>query len=393
MQINPDLLNGKTHPAKLTQQRIPEFQKKSSLRDSPFTLLKLGIFSSLVKFFTSHIIRVSMDTREQKQSMQDVMKLLRRLSQDAKTLEVKNGSNIIASVEKMTQLVQHVAEDSRDFETEKGGKIIEAIHNFHEEVVEAGKDQNGNIEKLISATGAFDSIVGSLQTGNKVDQEKALLLKRISQDIKDVNNGLAMLLKKETIFPVSELVSEIKALQTSFSKLKLEVPKVPDIKIPAYPTSLSITEGKSILKSLQKLTDSIERLPHEFPQTEFPNTINVANFPPQKYPMPVTNININPLHGYVKSSAQTVAQTAVGLPGTPLANRRSLTLYNNSSNTIFIGGSDVTANNGVPVPASTWGSALDAGTDMIIYGISSTGSNDVRILEVSNTAIGTHTNL
>jgi len=104
--------------------------------------------------------------------------------------------------------------------------------------------------------------------------------------------------------------------------------------------------------------------------------------------MPVSNININPLRGEVKTRAITVTAELTPLPNEVLSYRRGLTIYNNGSVTVYIGGSTMTINDGLPIPAGTYSPALDAGPRMILYGRTISGSSDVRVFEVSNENIG-----
>lgn|SRR3990167_3160833 len=138
-----------------------------------------------------------------------------------------------------------------------------------------------------------------------------------------------------------------------------------------------------------EIVKAVKEIKIEEPNLNFPDSISVNNFPPQKVPQPVTNININPLRGYIKTTAATVTSTLTQLPTYGvLNNRRSVIIYNNSSNTVFIGGSDVTTVNGIPVVATSFSPVFDAGTRMILYGIAESGNNNVRVCEASNDAIG-----
>lgn len=99
---------------------------------------------------------------------------------------------------------------------------------------------------------------------------------------------------------------------------------------------------------------------------------------------PVTNVTLNALNGAVKTTDNTVGTTVVTLPNYgQLFGRRAVQIYNNSANTIYIGGSDVTVSNGIPIPASAYSQAIDAGYDMVLYGIAASNGNDIRVLEVS----------
>ena len=121
-----------------------------------------------------------------------------------------------------------------------------------------------------------------------------------------------------------------------------------------------------------------------------PTEVSITNFPPQMVPQPVTSVDIKGLRGFAKSTAVTVPATGVTpLPSPSLSNRRSLVAYNNdASATLYIGGSDVTASNGIPVPAGTYSPAVDASPGLVVYGVSSSGSIDIRVLELSQDAIG-----
>jgi hypothetical protein len=152
---------------------------------------------------------------------------------------------------------------------------------------------------------------------------------------------------------------------------KIEFPKfdVPD-------------NSKAVIKVLGELEKAISRL--EKKEMDFPESIEVSNFPPQIVPTPVTHISINSLNGTVKSTAVMVTTDLTPLPPVALAYRRSLTIYNNSSVTIEIGGSAFTFGNGLPVPAGTYAPSFDAGPSTIVYGRTSSGTADVRVTEISD---------
>jgi predicted Zn-dependent protease with MMP-like domain len=154
------------------------------------------------------------------------------------------------------------------------------------------------------------------------------------------------------------------------------------------PKNVGLLEGKAIIRALDAVNKKLDELPKSFPEIQIPKSVSVDNFPPQKYPMPVTNINLNPLRGYAKSRAVTVTTTPTPLPDEVLAYRRGLVVYNNSSSTMYVGGSDVSATNGMPVPASSYSPAFDAGPKMIIYGVVASDTANVRVLELSNENIG-----
>lgn len=169
------------------------------------------------------------------------------------------------------------------------------------------------------------------------------------------------------------------SLLTLASKLKITIPDRVNIKDP-----VEIQDWDNLLAHIDEVNKGLNILINQ-EKGGLAKQVEVTNFPIPKIPTPVTNISINPLQGFVNTRANTVGTTRVTLPNYgQLFNRRSLQIYNNSSNTIYIGGEDVSTTNGIPVPANSYSSIIDAGYRMIIYGIAATGSNDIRTLEVSH---------
>ena len=164
---------------------------------------------------------------------------------------------------------------------------------------------------------------------------------------------------------------------SAIDKLQLSIPKTEKAQ------KLDLLPVTSLLSELR---DSIKELKQE--KIEFPDSIEVSNFPVQRVPQPVTNININGLRGPVKSTAITVTTIATALPTTNLTNRRSVIVYNNSSAVVYLGGSTVTSAQGFPVPSGQYSPPIDLSDRVTLYGIVSTSTADVRVLEASMDAIG-----
>ncbi len=305
------------------------------------------------------------------------------------TVRMENEKAINQALSQLISGINEFNKQKKDLQIGKASLTTQKIDAFEVSNLENLTLQN--VEKLSFAFEQLKPIIASLQAGNRLDQQSVSFLRDIKTLLSTLGTTMRDLESKEMVFPVEEIVNAIKSLESRMSSLKLESPQNEPIKFPAFPKSISMLEGKAILKSLQMLSDKIDELPKSYPELTVPKTVSVDNFPPQKYPMPVTNININPLKGTAKSNFVTVGTTPTPLPSTPLANRRSMIIFNNGTGTIYLGGSDVTSTNGLPVPASTDSPALDAAANMIIYGISSTGTNDVRILEVSSETIAGHT--
>lgn len=94
-------------------------------------------------------------------------------------------------------------------------------------------------------------------------------------------------------------------------------------------------------------------------------------------------VKIAPLALSIKSSTITVTTSATALPTTALKGRESISIRNKDSatTTIFIGGSDVTAANGYPLDSTTPAISIDINDSVVIYGITSSGTADARIIE------------
>lgn len=189
----------------------------------------------------------------------------------------------------------------------------------------------------------------------------------------------------------ASLDKNLSSLGASIGKIKIDVPKFDIPKLTSKPD----LKLQSLLESLTEKLDKIGTAPGVDNEGMLTNlrSINTSlqafvNRPTMTTP-PVTNININPLQGLIKTTDNTVGAKLTQLPQYgQLFNRRAVQIYNNSANTIYIGGSDVTTGNGIPVPASSYSNIIDAGYNMIIYGIASQGGNDVRVMEVATASSG-----
>lgn len=176
------------------------------------------------------------------------------------------------------------------------------------------------------------------------------------------------------------------SLIKAISSQKLEVPK-----------STSI-DGDVSMRGMKDLLEGIEELKKGFnilikatqesrgTDTSKPLAVEIVKDLPRPIPLPVTNVNINGLQGFSKTTAATVTTALTPLPTYgQLFNRRSMIIFNNdSSTTVYIGGSDLTSANGLPILAQSYSPAIDAGYNLHIYGRTTSGSVDVRVMEVSN---------
>ena len=95
------------------------------------------------------------------------------------------------------------------------------------------------------------------------------------------------------------------------------------------------------------------------------------------------NVNQVGVSSAVKASAQSIGTAAAQLASSPLANRRSILITNNSSTaTLYVGDAAVTTASGTPVgPQQSL--MLDAGPTVALYAIASAAGTDVRLLEIA----------
>lgn len=294
--------------------------------------------------------------------LQDVKNSLKEISQiKIPDNTPKITESLSEGIEQLNETLESINSEIVELQNLQKDVVFPKVQEISGEVSVSNLNQNPQLEKVI--------------------QSLSILTKKISNEVKVLS------------FPsdpkLTKIILALENVKDAIQSIRLEVPPQKEIRIPEFPKMIQMAEGKSILATLESLENSIKELPRKIPQAEFPNRISVDNFPPQKYPLPVTNININPLRGFVKSRAVTVTTSLTTLPGEVLSYRRSIVVYNNSaSTTVFIGGSDVTAAEGMPVPAGTYSPSIDAGPRMIVYGIVASGSADVRTIELSNENIG-----
>lgn len=187
---------------------------------------------------------------------------------------------------------------------------------------------------------------------------------------------------------LSDVENAIKKTTEVIRSQKIEIPVQKDI---TFPKSIDVGNLKTLEKSIADLKTSIDKMPDMMPKVEFPTEIktHVVSEPPRLTPQPVTNININPLSGTTKTTSVSVSTNPVALPGTASLKRRSIILFNNhATETLYIGPSSVTTSNGLPILAQSYSPAIDAGSNMIIYGVSASATIDVRVFEANNESFG-----
>ena len=181
----------------------------------------------------------------------------------------------------------------------------------------------------------------------------------------------------------SDMSTQIKMLAQAISSVPQQKIEFPKLELP----KTEKLDLMPIVEAVEKLEKALNK--GSFDKDAIPVLRNIQTSiqalvaRPTLTPQPVTNVTLNALNGFVKTTSMTVGTSAVSLPDYgQLFNRRAVVIYNNSANTIYIGGSDVTTSNGMPVPANSYSPILDAGYTLIIYGVAAQ-SNNVRVLEIS----------
>jgi hypothetical protein len=223
--------------------------------------------------------------------------------------------------------------------------------------------------KNVSVNGNVVVDSGKIDVG-RIDSLPALKITNLDE----VSKSLSILINNLQ-------VATIKAIQAS----KIQFPDSMNVANP-----VQVVDFSDLLDGIEELKKGFNLLINkEVATVSFPNKTIPVEIQNWMIPQPVTNISLNPNRGTVLATAITVTTSLTPLPGTALADRRSMTLYNNSAaTTIFVGGANVTSSSGIPVPAGTYGPSLDAGPLNIVYAVTSSGSADTRVLEMNDTVVG-----
>lgn len=204
------------------------------------------------------------------------------------------------------------------------------------------------------------------------------------------------------IMDIATAIENIPAPIVSIPQQKIELPRIeiPKVIIPKS-QPIKFTEIIDELKKIKAIfAENSQKTPLNAQNNDFNSLLpvmrsiesgisNLVNRPVMT-PQPVNNVYLNPSDGFIKTTDNIVGTTLVTLPQYgQLFNRRSVLIYNNSVNTIYIGGSDVTVGNGLPVPPNSYSPPVDAGYNLPIYAVASQGGNDVRVIEISKDKSGT----
>lgn len=298
-----------------------------------------------------------------------------------------------------TKLYKEIAENTRGVK----GKIIDLTKAVADKKVDLS-----TIESKLTEIAKKDLSVSIGET--KVDNVRVSNLSEIKIPQVVIPKEVRVSNLKDIVIPKPEkqekvdfstLERHLNALKSAFDKVSDYLPQLKPHAFPKieFPKQISVKEADKIIDEYKKgvkilsddllaLSKVIQAQENGFGTNEKGEVeVKVSNFPPTHIPTPVTNFNINALRGIPKSTVMNILISATPIPATPLTQRRSVSFYNDSDNTVYIGGTDVSTSNGFPVLPGTYSPPIEAGEHMKIYGIAASSSS-IRVLEVSNDSEG-----
>lgn len=257
-------------------------------------------------------------------------------------------------------------------------KLLTLRENINRYLHKAEAEEKDRYKQIVlsfkNSQNTIDQVLGYLK-GDRSSEELATLLMEMRKEFADAVKAVSP--------DMRPLIGAI----TDLSKQLLGKKDFTDVGIITTLNRIEKLLGekpKKITDRTDEIVNAIKEIKLETSDIAFPDSIAINNFPPTKTPQPVTNININALQGFVHTTSATIGTSITQLPEYgQLFNRRALIIYNNSLNMIYVGGSDVTTANGMPIPANSYSSPIDAGYNLIVYGIASQNGNNVRVMEIS----------
>lgn len=285
------------------------------------------------------------------------------------------------------QEIKQAIEQSSDFRTVP---LLERLVNSLSPILEAIKSLRIELPKIYSIQGTV-KVDSPIQVSNWTEIQP--YFDNLSTAIKGINTNLKVSLPEaktpDINFPSSFNLNRVEDVIAAIDQVKLALLSLPSPKPVSIPKSFSVDKFDELLDGIEQLKNGFNILINKeaatigFPDKDIP--VTVTNF---KYPAPVTHMSLNSLKGPILSTAVDVGTSATPLPATPVEYRRSVVVYNNGASTIYLGGEGVTVANGMPIPAGTYGPALDSGVGSIVYGIVATGTVEARVLESSDYDMG-----
>ena len=295
--------------------------------------------------------------------------LIKQLSsQNEKQIDKLNGS-ISGLAGKLDMVL--LDKISGEIGKKTGPRVVEEFKKVVEAMPKVTQKEMG-VDKLVGKLDELKKAVSSIDIPEPYEPETLTpLLKSIEKSVNNIKFPIQQFPNEMSFKEAKDLDNRLKDLIVAVKKIKPGDTKV---------------DFSGVEKAVVKLGEKLDKI--KTPEVEFPEVMSVTSVDPVYKPTPVTNININPLRGLVHPTTTTVKATLTGLPGYGvLSNRRSLIFYNNSSSTtVYIGGSTVTTSNGLPIEAGNYSPSFDSGPLQEWYGVTSSGTADIRCIEIANTS-------
>lgn len=265
-------------------------------------------------------------------------------------------------------------------------KVLAVRENADRLLAKMETEEKDEVKKIALSYSRFNGLLESLVRRVENNEKNQTIVKNI-EAVRDEMKKEVAALSGQQQQTIQSLMSSLNSLKQAFSNKK----EYDGNNIVQALKSLKLeTPAVQQQDRTEDIITAIKSLKVEVPPFEFPESISVNNFPPQKVPQPVTHFSINALRGFVHTTAATVDTDPTPLPEYGvLQNRRAIIIFNNDPTaTLYIGGSTVTTANGMPVLAQSYSPILDAGVSMIVYGIVESGAINVRVLEASDESSG-----
>lgn len=291
-------------------------------------------------------------------------------------------------------------------------KVENLNTKLEKEVAENTRGLKGRLDKLIDKELNLTKLESGIDKLSKKEFKvdsvvvKDVEIKNFPKPIEEIRvSNLDDIKFPETIKPekidFSSLDKTLSDLKSAFNSVSEYLPNLKPKEFPkiTIPKTISVKEANEIIQSVESLqktiSDDLLALSKVIQAQESGMSSNdrgevevkVSNFPPQHIPTPVTNISINSLRGIPLSTLVSVGTSPTLLPENALSQRRSMLIFNDSGETLYIGGVNVTTSTGFPVLDQSYSPPIDAGEHMKVYGVMASGG-DVRCLEVSNDSEG-----
>lgn len=285
------------------------------------------------------------------------------IDQDARN-RLAQQNQTKALIDGMTQTIKQVVESNKS----SNGPSLVIKHEEDKDLITLVKKIGDALALIYSQIKKPIAIPKNLSITGKVEVTKPIHIANLS----DLGKYFQSLEQKLTVWAQAAATAP---------QPRIEFPK---FELPKSDTKVDFSEVTSAIQELQKAIQGREKSSDTAILRRMSESLDAFVSRPVMTPQPVTNITLNASQGYVKTTSATVGTTVTQLPAYgQLFNRRSLQIFNNSNNTIYLGGSDVTTTNGIPVLGNSYSNVFDAGYNMIIYGIASQGGNNVRCIETS----------